>query len=100
MEKLSITPNKRFDLQKYDNQLIASICSQYANTDEELNNLYELGVLKLSEYKNKLSTDEFDRFGFWYIKQEIIKTTTNAQHTPRYRRFIIGGLLGKSKKNR
>lgn len=80
MRKLSITTNKRFDLKKYDNQLIASLCGQYANTEEELDNLYEFGVLKLAEYQNKLSTEEFDRFGFWYIKQDIIKKTTNAHN--------------------
>ena len=80
MRKLSISTNCHFDLQKYENQSIASIASQYANTEEELNNLYEFGVLKLAEYQNKLSTEEFDRFGFWYIKQDIIKKTTNAHN--------------------
>jgi len=88
------------NIEKYENQSIATIVIDYAKTEKELDRLYELGIQKLEEYKNKLSAEEFDRFGFWYIKQEIIKTTTNAQHTPRYRRFIIGGLLGKSKKNR
>ena len=84
MRKLSITTNERFDLKKYDNQLIASLCGQYANTEEELDNLYEFGVLKLAEYQNKLSTEEFDRFGFWYIKQDIIKKTTNAHNRVNY----------------
>ena len=79
MRKLSISTNCHFDLQKYENQSIASIASQYANTEEELSNLYEFGVLKLEEYKNKLSAEGFNRFGFWHIRQEIIKKTTNAQ---------------------
>lgn len=82
MRKLSISTKNRFDLQKYENQSIATIASNYANTEKELDRLYELGIQKLEEYKNKLTTKDFDRFGFWCIKQEIIKGTTNAQHTP------------------
>lgn len=75
MRKLSISTKNRFDLQKYENQSIATIASNYANTEKELDRLYELGIQKLEEYKNKLTTKDFDRFGFWCIKQEIIKGT-------------------------
>lgn len=80
MRKLSISTKNCFDLQKYENQFIASIASQYANTEEELNNIYEFGILKLAEYQAKLTAEEFEKFGYWHIRQEITRNYERPTH--------------------
>jgi hypothetical protein len=74
MRELEINKiERKFSIEKFENKLVATIACQFAESENELETLYDFGIMKFEEYKNSLSEQNFIRFSAWYIKLDIIK---------------------------
>jgi hypothetical protein len=74
MRELKITKTEsELSIEMFDNKLVATIARQFAVSENELDELYNFGILKFEEYKKSLSEDNFNRFSAWNIQQDIIK---------------------------
>lgn len=60
-------------IEKFENKLVASLALQFAETENDLEELYNFGMEKFEEYKNNLSEIDFTSFSAWNIKQDIAK---------------------------
>ncbi len=74
MRELRINKTEsKLSIEKFDNKLVASIALRFAKTEDELDELYDFGILKFEEYRNCLTESNFIRFSAFNIKQDIQK---------------------------
>lgn len=74
MRELKINKSEsKLSIEKFDNKLVATFARGLAANEDELNDLYNFGILKFEEYRNCLSESNFIRFSAFNIKQDILK---------------------------
>lgn len=70
---------KSLSIDHFENKMVATIALKHSETQDELKELYEVGINGINKFKTRFANnaDKFERFSAWWIRQEILKKKNN-----------------------